>query len=252
MDEETLRKMAIEQHLQGRAPRDIYQELARSKPWFFKWLHRHQSGETEWFKDQPKAPHSYFLEIPSELRNLIKNIRIHLEENPYAQVGVSAIKWECQKLGLTPPSDSTINRILRKEGLVKKNSLYPQRSGIPLFPRSPGYQQYPPSRPVGTPIHQKRWTLLFAPHHGPLQPSSLSSPPTPQRRSDRSLGLAPLLENHGHPRFSPSRQRTLFPRQQSISSLLRDCPPALSILGRRSGFHSHRRTLAQWNRGKLQ
>jgi hypothetical protein len=53
-----------------------------------------------------------------------------------------------------------------------------------------------------------------------------------------------VLENHRHPRFSPSRQRTLLPRQQSTSSFLRDCPAPLSIPRHRSGFHSHRRTLA--------
>jgi len=36
-------------------------------------------------------------------------------------------KWEIQKLGLPFHSDSTINRTLKREGLVKKNSIFPQR-----------------------------------------------------------------------------------------------------------------------------
>ena len=35
MDEETLRKTAIEQYLQGKPPALIYSELGRTKTWFF-------------------------------------------------------------------------------------------------------------------------------------------------------------------------------------------------------------------------
>lgn len=38
MDEETLRKIAIEQYLQAKEPVTIDNELSRTKPWFFKWL----------------------------------------------------------------------------------------------------------------------------------------------------------------------------------------------------------------------
>lgn len=247
MEEETLRKMAIEQYLQGKLPKSIYLEIGHSKPWFFKWLDRYQAGEPEWYKDLPKAPHCQALETPADMRNLIKNIRIQLEENPYAQTGVSAIKWECHKLGVTPPSDSTINRILRREGLVKKNSLHPQGGRISLSPRTPGHQQHPPSRSSRPQVYQKRWTFLFAPYYGPLQPSGLYSPPAPKRRRVGGPGFAALLENDGHPRFSPSRQRTLFPGKQSVPALLRHRPSTLFIPGGRSGFHPHRRTLAQWN-----
>ena len=134
MDEETLRKMAIEQHLQGRSPISIYLEMGRSKYWFFKWLHRYQSGDTEWFKDKPKTPHHHPRTSPLEMQNLVKSIRMQLEDS-YAQVGTSAIKWEFKKLGVIPPSDRTINRILKRAGLVKKNSLYPPRGwNIPTSP----------------------------------------------------------------------------------------------------------------------
>ncbi len=186
------------------------------------------------------------------MRNLIKNIRIQLEENPYAQTGVSAIKWECHKLGVTPPSDSTIHRILKREGLVKKNSLHPQGGGISLFPRTVGHQQHPPSRSSGTPVHQERWAFLFTSYYRPFQPSRLYPPPATKRRRVGGQGSAALLENHGHPRFSPSGQRTLFPGKQSLSALFGHRPSTLFIPGDRSGVHSHRRTLAQWNGGKLQ
>jgi len=55
--------------------------MGRTKPWFFKWLHRYHPGET-----------------PPALQKLLTNIRMQLEENLYAQVGVSVIKWEFKKL----------------------------------------------------------------------------------------------------------------------------------------------------------
>jgi len=119
MDEETLRKMAIEQHLQGKSSILIYREVGRSKYWFFKWLRRYQNGNTELFKDKPKTPHHHPHTTPLEMQNLVKNIRIQLEDS-YVKVGTSAIKWEFEKLGITPPSDRTIHRILKREGLVKK------------------------------------------------------------------------------------------------------------------------------------
>lgn len=247
MEEETLRKMAIEQYLQGKLPKSIYLEIGHSKPWFFKWLDRYQAGDPEWYKDLPKAPHHQALETPADMRNLIKNIRIQLEENPYAQTGVSAIKWECHKLGVTPPSDRTINRILRREGLVKKNSLHPQGGRISLFSRTHGHKQHPPSRSSRPQVYQERRAFLFASYYRPLQPSGLYSPPATQRRRLGGQRSAALLENDRPSRHSPSGQRTLFPGKQSLSALLRHRPSTLFIPGDRSGLHSYRRTLAQWN-----
>ena len=137
MEERTLRKMAVEQYLQGKTAVSIYREMGRSKYWFFKWLHRYQSGDANWYQDRPRIPRSHPHQISPEMRKLIINIRTQLEEHPYAQIGTSAIKWEFKKLGVIPPSDRTINRILKREGLVKKNSLYPQGRRIPLFHRGP-------------------------------------------------------------------------------------------------------------------
>ena len=244
MEEETLRRMAVEQYLQGENPISIYEEMGRSKKWFFKWLHRYQCGDAEWYRDRPRVPRSHPHQIHPDIRKLITNIRIQLEENPYAQVGTSAIKWEFKKLSVTPPSDSTINRILKREGLVKKNPLYSKRGGVPLFYKAPGIQQHPSSRSPWTQIHQGRWTVLFAQCHGSLQPSSLSSPPTKQRRPSRGSGLDPLLEDLGNPRLSPSRQPTLFSGEQSVPSFLWHCPQTLSAAGNRSGLHPNGRTVA--------
>lgn len=127
--EEDLRKEAIRRHLlDGESPKTIYTSINRSKEWFFKWLKRYQSGDTDWYKDRSKAPLTRPIEISPQEKEIIIATRARLESELYAQVGVLAIKWELHKLGLSIRSDSTINRTLKREGLVKKNSLYSQGS----------------------------------------------------------------------------------------------------------------------------
>jgi hypothetical protein len=132
MDEET-RKQAILRYVKGESPKSICTDLKRSKYWFFKWLKRFRSGDLSWYKDRPKAPLRSPTETSESIRQLIVSIRKQLESEPFAQVGVSAIKWELSKLGVDFPSDSTINRILKKEGLVKKNFLFTQGCRLSLF-----------------------------------------------------------------------------------------------------------------------
>jgi len=244
MNEESLKKMAIQQFLQKRSPVSIYREIGRSKKWFFKWLQRFQSGDPEWYRDHSKAPHTQPHQTPQEMQNLVKNIRIQLEETPYAQVGVSAIKWQCQGLGVTPPSDRTLNRILKREGLIKKNALYPPRSVLPLFQGPLGMQQHPPGRFGGSPLYQERWPFLLTQYHGSLQSSRFSSSPTNQRRSGRRPGADPMLEDFRFARLSPIRQRTGFPREQPLPTVLWNRSQALSLSGDRSHLHPYGRTLA--------
>lgn len=251
MDEETLRQMAITQYLQGKKPISIYQELGKTKPWFFKWLKRYRSGDEYWFRDLSKAPLSQFNQTPADTRNLIVSIRNGLDSS-YAQIGVTAIRWECQKLGLSLPSDSTINRILKREDLVKKNTLSPERDRISLFPGIPGHQLYPSGRPRGSQVYQKRWSVLFSAYHRSGQSSGLYSSPTPERRFIRSLRPDSLLENHGRTGFPPIRQRTEFPGQQPPSAISWSSPATLPADGDRSRFYPSRRALAERHCRKLQ
>ena len=131
--EEEIRKQAVERYLTGEQPKEIYTDLKRSKKWFFKWLRRFQTGDLDWYKDRSKAPLRRTNKTSNKKRQLIVSIRKQLESQRFAQTGVSAIKWELSKLGLDFPSDSTINRILKEEGLVKKNFLCSQRSRVSLF-----------------------------------------------------------------------------------------------------------------------
>jgi putative transposase len=125
--EEELRKQAVQRHLAGESPKAIYTSLDRSKKWFFKWLSRYQSGAEDWYQERSRAPLTRPSELSAADKELITSTRKRLDSEPFAQIGVSAIKWELHKLGLPFCSDSTINRTLKREGLVKKNTILSQR-----------------------------------------------------------------------------------------------------------------------------
>jgi len=125
--EQNLRKKAINLYLKGGTPKSIYSELNRSKNWFFKWLKRYQSGDPDWHKDESRAPKKKPTAISEIDRQRIISVRTRLDSQKFAQIGVSAIKWELSKSGLAFPSDRTINRVLKREGLVKKNFVHSQR-----------------------------------------------------------------------------------------------------------------------------
>jgi hypothetical protein len=121
--EEELRQTAIQRYLQGEKPKSIYTSLKRTKPWFFKWLRRYKTGEKEWYKNQSKVPQNSPRKITKTDEQRIIETRRRLESEKFAQVGASAIKWELSKSGFKFPADRTINRVLKREGLIKKNSL---------------------------------------------------------------------------------------------------------------------------------
>jgi hypothetical protein len=125
--EQEIRKTAVNRYLKGETPKSIYTDLKRSKNWFFKWLKRYKSGEPKWYKDKSKAPINRPGAIGKVERQRIISTRTHLESQKFAQIGPSAIKWELSKSGYSLPSDSTIKRVLKNEGLIKKNFVCSQR-----------------------------------------------------------------------------------------------------------------------------
>jgi hypothetical protein len=125
--EHDIRKQAIQRYLNNEKPKAIYTDLNRSKYWFFKWLKRYKSGDADWYKDQSRAPHSRPTALGEIDKQRIISVRERLESLKFAQTGASAIKWELSKSGFSFPSDRTINRVLKREGLVKKNCLCCQR-----------------------------------------------------------------------------------------------------------------------------
>ena len=200
--EHDLRKQAIERYLKGESPKSIYNDLDRSKNWFFKWLKRYQSGEPNWYKDRSRAPVNRPKAINASDRKRIIKTRLHLESQKYAQTGPSAIKWELTKAGHTLPSDSTIKRVLKQEGLIKKNALRPQRGRVSVFYGSVRHQPYSPGRSCRSSLHKRRWQVLLIQRHRSLQPSGLCRGPAHQSRSASRRQSAALLESRGAAGFS--------------------------------------------------
>lgn len=131
--EQNIRKTAIGRYLKGESPKSIYSDLKRSKEWFFKWLRRYKSGAPDWYKGKSRAPRRQPNAISEIEKQRIISVRHKLESEKFAQIGSSAIKWELRKSGYPLPSDSTINRVLKREGLVKKNFIRPQGRRISIF-----------------------------------------------------------------------------------------------------------------------
>jgi hypothetical protein len=126
--EQELRKQAVLRYLKGEKPKSIYTDIKPSKFWFFKWLKSYQTGQPDWYEDKSRTPLTRPTELTEIERQRIISVRIRLESESFAQIGASAIKWELCKSGYCFPSESTINRVLKREGLIKKNSVYSQRS----------------------------------------------------------------------------------------------------------------------------
>ena len=126
-----LRRVAIYRHVElGEKPHEIYQDLGRSKEWFFKWLRRYRSGDPHWFRDRHKRPYRQANRTPAGIERQIVEIRISLQQNPYAQIGANAINWQLHRRGLPSVPISTINRVLKRHNLISKKRTY-QAKGRP-------------------------------------------------------------------------------------------------------------------------
>ncbi len=127
MDEQTeerIRREAIQLYIGGKAPTELCCILGRSRPWFYKWLRRYQTGDPKWYKDVSKAPHRVANKIPEDVEQQIVEVRSRLEKSKYSQIGALAIQWEMEKLGVDPPPSWTIDRILKRHNVVHEKKHY--------------------------------------------------------------------------------------------------------------------------------
>lgn len=144
MDQEQVRKHAIERHLSGESVIAICRDLAVSRKWFYKWWNRYQSGSSCWFKDESRAPKTIPNKIKPAMEKLILSIRDKLQQTPYSQKGASAIAWEIHKLGHPVPPYWQINRVLKRKNRIRsKSSAKRENSNVsyPYFREAdcPGY-----------------------------------------------------------------------------------------------------------------
>jgi transposase InsO family protein len=122
--EEILRQEAIRLHLQGVSIHAIASQLNKTRQWVYKWIQLYkQSTVPEWYKSRSKAPKHVSNKISKELERLVVNIRQQLSRQLYAQKGAISILYEFNRLGISPPSLPTINRILSRNNLIETPSI---------------------------------------------------------------------------------------------------------------------------------
>ena len=121
--EEKLRLKAIHFHLQNQSVSPIARQLSRSRQWVYKWISRYETtGSTEdWYKGVSKAPKTHSVRTSAVVEKAVINVRKHLASRPYSQQGAVSIMYELRHTGIQAPSISTINRILKRNNLTKKD-----------------------------------------------------------------------------------------------------------------------------------
>lgn len=121
-EDEHDRILAMERYHSGEKPKAVYTSLGHSRYWFYKWLKRHDSNDSQWFEDKSKRPLTSPYRAPEEVEKIVCLTRQHLD-NQGAFCGAQAILWQIEQEGVRPlPSESTIKRILRKNDLTHKRT----------------------------------------------------------------------------------------------------------------------------------
>ena len=120
--EEKLRQEAIRFYLQEESVSSISKSLNRSRPWIYKWIGRFKSGQSDWYKEESKAPKNNQKRLAEGVEQSVIQIREHLSQMPYSQQGAISIMYELKQLGIEPPSVASINRILKKHRLLRQST----------------------------------------------------------------------------------------------------------------------------------
>lgn len=118
-NDEILRQEAVSLLLQGLSSHEVASRVGRTRQWVYKWVHRYRQAENaDWHTSVSNAPKEVSNKTDQRLELAIVGIRKRLSGNPYSQKGAISILYEFERLGLVPPSISTINRILKRNGLL--------------------------------------------------------------------------------------------------------------------------------------
>lgn len=133
---EQRRHKAINLYIAGERPTDICRQLGRSRTWFYETLKRYQQGGRAALASRSRAPHTVHNRTPVEVEDAIVRARetIIAGDDPelrYANIGADTIAVELERAGITPPSRSTINRILKKRDLVDPRPRRKQKRKLP-------------------------------------------------------------------------------------------------------------------------
>ncbi len=128
LTDEQARKEAVKLYHAGVSPSELCNKLQRTRPWFYKWLERYESGDPDWYKERSRAPLHVANKTSEKTEEQVLKIRGHLEKAKYSQIGSLAIQWEMEKRKLETLPTWTIERILKRHNVVREKKKY-QPSG---------------------------------------------------------------------------------------------------------------------------
>jgi putative transposase len=111
------RVRAVERYRRGESATAIATSIGRSVRWVYKWIERaHEDGE--WWAEQSRSPGRAVNRSSAEVEQLIVDARRRLiGEGGFA--GAQMIAWELEQSELSIPSIATINRVLKRHGLIE-------------------------------------------------------------------------------------------------------------------------------------
>lgn len=124
MNIKEFREKAIKRYKNGESPKEIYQSLGKSKTWFFRWLKRYKLDGKNWANNHSCKPHRSPKRIDKIMEQTVIETRKHLEKKLYSQIGALAISYNLNQQGIISPPISTINKILRRNGLIHQKTKY--------------------------------------------------------------------------------------------------------------------------------
>ena len=119
----------------GHSVTEVSRELGKSRQWVYKWINRSSEDNPDWSKSQSNAPHKVTNKTCPDIEMALVSTRMMLDRHPYKESGAYPIMHELIRQGIEAPSVATINRILKKHGLVKTKRVY-IKSGID-YPEEP-------------------------------------------------------------------------------------------------------------------
>src|SRR6056297_1165120 len=131
---EQKRIKAVQLYVSGKKVCSICKNLNKSRKWFINGKNIYDSGNKNWFKNRSRSPKNP-VRINEDIEKLVIKIRKELMEEKYALIGPQTIHWELKRLGVKPPSLSTIKRIIKRNNLIVKKSKY-HKKGTP-YPTLP-------------------------------------------------------------------------------------------------------------------
>ena len=116
--EEKLRQEAILLYLQNISVSIISSQLLRSRQWVHKWILKYKNKPgSDWYIAESRAPKKILHATSIDVEKSIVEVRKILSSKQYSQKGAVSILYELKRIGITAPSVSTINRILKKHNL---------------------------------------------------------------------------------------------------------------------------------------